>query len=186
MSVNFCFAIAKWPKESFLGCGFEPRLPESIPTIKLGSLNPTCEKCSPEMFKARLKSALELPDHTDDIWRWRTIYSLAQNESLVCINFIPKDPSKDQIAHVMRTQMSQEEIQSYHLYCHDLLQIKYLLPVEQPTQVFDLSTVIAVEGIEGSEIASALDCFSKDSLSQGLALTFDKAGTLKTYIWLKP
>ena len=188
MSVNFCVAYAKWPTQGkFLGCGFDSPLSEkSTSTITLGSLEPSCEKCTPEMFKDRLKSALELPDQTYDIWRWRTIYSLAQQESVVCINFIPKDSSKAQIAHVMRTKMNQEEIQSYRLYCHDFLQIKYLLPVEEPTQVFHLSAGSVLDGIEGSALASALDCFSKDSESQGLALTIEgQAGALMTYVLLK-
>src|SRR6185369_13299722 len=102
-----------------------------------------------------------LPDDTYDIWRWRTIYSLAQDDSLVCINFIPKDSSQDQITHVMRTKKNEDEIRSYQLYCHDLLQVKYLLPVEQPSQVFQVHSQSSLESLKGTQLELPLEFFSK-------------------------
>ncbi|HEY5235807.1 MAG TPA: hypothetical protein VIJ14_06490 [Rhabdochlamydiaceae bacterium] len=193
MSVKLCLVSAKWPKiERPLGCGHDtPSSLTSSVVISLGSLNPDFEAYTFEQLKLERQAAFRLPDKTYDIWRWRTIYTLAQNEAIFCISFIPKEPHKAQIIQVMRLKSSPEEARSLELFCHDLFSIKFILPVKNADQVYDLSQRSVTETISQftlpvkAVIEKALASFSKDSRSLGLALTLEEDGKQRTYIWLK-
>lgn len=193
MSVNFCMVLSKWPSmKTHLGCGLgSPLSVKNTLRISLGSLDPDCEAYTPEMLKNEGEAAFKLPDQTYDIWRWRTIYTLAQNESIFCINFIPRDPHVAQIIQVMRLKGTLEEARSLELFCHDLFSIKFILPVMKADQMYDLSQRSITETISQftcpvkAVIEKALACFSKDLRSIGLALTLEENGNQRTYIWLK-
>jgi len=120
------------------------------------------------------------------------MYTLGQSESVFCINFIPEDPSKPQIIHVMRLKDEKEDVVTYPVFCHELVHLKFILPVEKADQVFDLSKCRVSQTLENVTpglipiIEKSLDCFLKDVRSKGLALTLEsKTGTPATYIWLK-
>jgi hypothetical protein len=185
---------AKWPRtERLLGCGFDIQISSKrTVAISLGNLKPVCEEYSHKRLKSELDAAFELPDNTHDILRWRTIYTLMQNETIFCINFIPKDPTVAQIIHVMRLKDKEKEVESCRVFCHDVFNLKFILPVESADQVFDLSKKTVSETVNqfdpsiGLVIERALACFSEDLRSQGLAITLEiKAEKSATYIWLK-
>lgn len=193
MTVNFCFAIAHWRKnEVFLGCGLDPPTSSKKPTrIALGTLDLHFEQYTLEKFRGMLEAAFELSEEAYGVWRWRTIYTLMQCESIFCVNFIPREPGKGQIVHAMRGK-NKEEAQSLQVYCHDLNTIRFILPVNQWTEASDLSvkniteTVVQFESTVRSVIEKALTCFINDPQAKGIALTLDREPDKpETYIWIK-
>ncbi len=186
MAVNFSILSGKW-LSSLDECHQERhQKTENSVQVPLDSLKPFYR--SYEDLPAYQKAAELLPDEAPDIWRFRILFTLAQSESVFCINFIPFNPAKAQIIQVMRLK-DKENISSQEIFCHEYLDLKYVLPVKAADQVFDLSNSTVSDTIGHlkahiPEIEKALTYFLNDVRSRGLAITIqDKVQ--KTYIWLK-
>jgi hypothetical protein len=186
-------ATGKWPSTRQLGCGLENPIPsQQRNPIPLGRLGSFYQKEMLQSAIVRCVAHFEDPckDGEYEIEKFRTAFTLLQSEAVFCINFIPKNPFELQILHVMRLQEKQDPSE-FLVFCHDHV-FKYILPVEQADQVFDLSRFEITQTFENLKpslipiVEKALGYFFKDSRSKGLALTLEsKTGTPATYIWLK-
>jgi hypothetical protein len=191
ISVTFCIVNGKWPQSVASGCAWD-KPPMSTRRIQLGTLEILYKNYSPRLLQSCKEISFALPDTSYDIWKVRTMYTLGQSESIFCINFIPEDPSKPQIIHVMRLKDEKQDVSTYPVFCHEHVHLKYILPVEKADQVFDLSKCRVSQTLDNVTpglipiVEKALTCFLKDVTSKGLALTLEsKRGTPSTYIWLK-
>src|ERR1700678_2302775 len=108
-SVTFCLVNCKWPQTMAPGCARD-KPPISIRRIQLGTLEILYKKYSSRMLNSCQEACFALPDTSYDIWKIRTMYTLGQSESIFCINFIPEDPSKSQIIHVMRLKNEKQDV----------------------------------------------------------------------------
>ena len=183
----------QWPRiVSPGGCG-QDRFPSmGLEPIRLDTWTIYYKIYAPHRLKLCEQLADSANDHiAEDIWRGRTLFTLAQSESIFCINFIPTNPYEAQMVLVMRLHGGMDA-PSYPMFCHNYPTLKFILPVKMPDQVFDLlkkgipETINQFESHRRSIIEKALTYFSKDPHSQGLALTLkNEDGSQKTYIWLK-
>lgn len=195
MAVKFCFASGCSPKIS--GCGidhaFYPETHEKDPEIakcapvRLGDLGSLRYKTYTfDRLLARVEAAKGLPDDTKDIWRSRIICILAPIETIFCINFIPSNPYALQTLQVVRMNDPNESASSYPIYFCEFSNYKFMLPKEQPDQVFDLSKWDFSE-IEAEPLILALQYLKNEKSLKGLALTLQNhQGNLSTYVWIKP
>jgi hypothetical protein len=190
MTVKFCIVSGKWLEAiGSGGCSHDkPHSLENYVRVSLESLKPQYQTYTPKTLKAYQEAFDELPDESAGIWRFRTLFTLAQSESVFCINFIPVNTSKAQIIQVMRLK-AEQDTSLQEVFCHEHLDLKYLLPVRAVDQVFDLS-LLKISDTIGSlqtqipDIEKALERFLKDPHARGLAVTVEDKPQ-KTYMWLK-
>lgn len=166
-----------------------PALGENVVQMSLDSLKPALVQYSEYVLKNTLREYKQRPDEESSVWTKRILFTLARNQSIFSISFIPSNSNKAQMIQVIRLK---EGHAPETLFFHHYVNYKFILPVETADRVFDLSkwkVPVTVESLKPSlvpAVTKALGYLKKESDLSGLALTLEsKAKTPVTYVWLK-
>jgi len=174
-----------------------PGLGENVVLMPFNSLKPELLQYSEYVLKNALKKyELECSDEESLIWKTRILFTLARNQSIFSISFIPSNSNEAQIIQVLRKEGNAPEEKENSapkpLFCHHYSAYKFIMPVKTADKVFDLSKTEVSRSIESLNpalipvVAKAINYLKKEPDLSGLALTLEsKAKTPVTYVWLK-
>jgi hypothetical protein len=164
-----------------------PRIAENVFKMALESLKPAIVSYTDSVLKKTLEEYEQRSDEEKAVWRKRILFTLAREQSIFSISFIPANPNEAQIFQVVRQDRAPE-----YLFCHQYVAHKFILPVETVERVFDPSkwqVASIAESIKPRLVAvinKAVNYLREDFDLSGLALTLEnKAGKQVTYVWLK-
>lgn len=166
-----------------------PTLPSAgnVAQVALESLKPAMMRYTDSVLKKTLEEYERRPAHENSVWSNRILFTLAREQSIFSISFIPADPNKAQILQVIRQDRTPE-----HLFYHQYLAYRFISPAKIVDGVFDPSKwqVSAIaESLKprlATVVSKAVDYLKEDFALSGLALTLEnKAGKSVTYVWLK-
>jgi hypothetical protein len=166
-----------------------PRLGENVVQISFDSLNPALVHYSEYVLKNTLREYKHgRPDDESSVWTKRILFTLARNQSIFSISFIPSNSNKAQMIHVIRKEDRPPDI----LFFHHYVGYKFIIPAKTADRVFDLSKIEVSKAVANltlgliPAVTKALDYLKEESELSGLALTLEsQAKTPVTYVWLK-
>jgi hypothetical protein len=178
--------ILKWSAPVMpLNCRYQAPPQDGVVERDFNRLPCSLWKLTETQLKTLQKEQFESDPSTDpDLWRDRALFTLAQDDSLFRIDFIPRNPTRDQLFHVHRVK----EERVYQNWEHHLAGVKFYLPVRDlPPKIFDLckvsipETLAELRSINHELVATALSCIKEDREMLGLSLTVAEG----TIIWMK-
>ncbi len=166
-----------------------PPLGENVVQMSLDSLKPALVQYSEYVLKNSLREYKQRPDDESSVWTKRILFTLARNQSIFSISFIPSNSNKAQMIQVIRLK---EGRAPDILFFHHYINYKFILPVKTADRVFDLSKIEVSRTVESltlsliPAVTKALGYLKEESDLSGLALTLEsRAKTPVTYVWLK-
>ena len=199
MTIKFCMVSVHWPAsqpplscfydEETMTCDSEEESNYKGYQIDLKTLQGKELEFTEEQLR-RVQNTLEIDPNTEPfIWKSRALFALARDEGLFSIDFIPQDPTKDNIMHIHRIKEGDREKAVERTYLYEYGGCKFFLPDEKypiAAHIFDLfnpdlSSTLTRLSLDRTLVSKALTYLQNDPDTLGIALTVAEG----TFIWFK-
>jgi hypothetical protein len=189
MSVRLCLVSVHWPAPPIGASCYYDEISTEQESYKTSFRHfRPIERAFSEEALSQIQTTLEAdPDDGKFVWKERALFTLARDESLFSVDFIPRDPTKDTIVHLHRIRDEEESLDQTYIHNHG--GCKFFLPVQDypdSANIFDLfsSDIFRIVNqllINPLQVTTALIYLRQDPDTLGVALTTKKG----TFMWIK-